>query len=193
MRRRPPHRLASALTCATAIASLAAGCAQAPQTSAGRFSGESKAVAQEIDDWNSAASKHDEKHICQQDLSGALVAALDRAKGGCQDAVRRQLDAADTFTTSVQSVSVNGDQATAQVKSSHNGHDRIDTLTLIKEGGRWHLAGLGRVFGPAPSGKPTAPRRTPARHGPTGATGATGARGSTGATGPRGGAPRTAR
>jgi hypothetical protein len=150
MRRRLPHRSGPALGCATALAALAAGCAQAPQTSAGRFSGESKAVAQEIDDWNSAASKHDDKHICQQDLSSALVAALNRAKGGCQEAVRHQLDAADSFTVSVQSVSVNGNQATAQVKSPRAGHDRIDTLALVKEGGRWHLAGLGRAFGAAP-------------------------------------------
>jgi hypothetical protein len=147
-----------ALACATALAAAGGGCTQALQTSAGRFGGDSRAVAQEIDDWTSAASKHDDKHVCQQDLSSALVDALNRAKGGCQEAVRRQLDAADNFAVTVQSVSVNGDRATAQVTSRHDGHERVDALVLVKEAGRWHLAGLGTAFGAAPSSKPKAPR-----------------------------------
>jgi ribosomal protein L14E/L6E/L27E len=126
-----------------AAALSAAGCGTVTKTSAGRFNGESRAVAQKIDDLSSAGSSHEARKVCDQILSRALVARLNSARGGCQDAVRKQLEDADNFELTVQSVAVSGQAATAQVKSPRDGKDRVQTMKLVRESGGWRVAGLG--------------------------------------------------
>jgi hypothetical protein len=121
-----------------------AGCgAQGSSSSAGKFSGDQKQVAQVVDALSTAGQKSDEKTVCGSLLARALVAKLDAGSSTCLKAVGDQLDSADTFTLKVDSVAVNGSRATAQVTSTISGHDRKRTLAFVREGGGWRISGLG--------------------------------------------------
>jgi hypothetical protein len=129
---------------AIAAAAALGGCAAATTTSSGHFQGQAHAVAQTIDTLSSAASAHDTAKICNSVLASQLVAKLNQAPGGCQRAIGNQLDDADNFDVTVvaNGVLVSGQTATAQVKSTVSGHDHVDKLTLVSQGGSWRISGL---------------------------------------------------
>jgi copper chaperone CopZ len=90
----------------------------------------------------SHATALEAKKVCGEDLASANVARLSTATGGCKKAVESQLKQIDNFETTVQSVKISGDRATAQVKSIHSGKNAIQTLTFVKEGGKWKISGV---------------------------------------------------
>ena len=104
----------------------------------GRFQGDSKKVAQALDDLSSAARRKDGQRACAQLLSRRIVDALDKA-GGCQKAMDDQFGDADVFKLDVQSITVNGDRATARVKSDFNGTKRVSTIPLVRETNSWRV------------------------------------------------------
>jgi hypothetical protein len=109
--------------------------------STGKFSGENKAVAQTISNFQSDVSTAKESNICQKDLASALKIRLSTARGGCQQAIKNQLGQVDTFTLTIEAVAVNGAAATATVQSTYSGKNATSTLTLVKEGGQWKISG----------------------------------------------------
>jgi hypothetical protein len=124
-----------------ALAVAVAGCGTASTTSAGKFSGESKNVAQTVDDLSTAARKSDEKAICTQLFARSLVQQLNSGSSTCQKSVSTQIDSADDTTLKVESVKVTGTNATAVVTSKFDGHDQKRTLKLVRENGGWRIAG----------------------------------------------------
>lgn len=126
-------------------------CGQTTKDSAEDFQGEQKAVAQTVEDLQSAASKKDgQDRICTQLLAPALVTQIKTAatrtdpKATCQTALKDSLRDADTFDLTVEKVVVDGDKATATVTSdAGGGQDRTDTLELVKVGNGWKIATLG--------------------------------------------------
>jgi Putative lumazine-binding len=129
------------LICLPPIATGLAACGKA--TSTAGFKGEQHAVAQAIASLQADATATDERRICSQDLASALVARLNAAREGCQQALKSQLAAVDNFELSVQSVTLVGAQtASARVSSVRSGKTRSDTLSLVKERGRWKLSGI---------------------------------------------------
>jgi outer membrane lipoprotein-sorting protein len=122
-------------------------CGQTSKDSAKDFQGEQRAVAQAVEDLQSASSKSNEDKICTQLLAPTLVAKIKSAsKGTCQSALKDALGDADTFELQVKKVVVNGNTATATVTSDAGGNkDRADTLQLVKDGGRWKIATLGNA------------------------------------------------
>jgi outer membrane lipoprotein-sorting protein len=121
-------------------------CGQATKDSAEDFQGEQKAVAQAVEDLQSASSKKDgQDKICTQLLAPALVTQIKTAsKATCQSALKDTLRDADTFDLTVEKVVVDGDKATATVTSdAGGGKDRTDTLELVKVGNAWKIATLG--------------------------------------------------
>jgi hypothetical protein len=136
---------ALALLCAPALAMSLLGCAKAVSTAG--FKGEQREVAQVISNLQSDVTAGDHKKICANDLASTLVARLNAAHGGCRQAIKGQLAQVDSYNVSIQSVhlSAAGAQrrATAQVKSVYSGKTRRGTLSLLKEGGKWKIAGLG--------------------------------------------------
>ena len=52
------------------------------------------------------------------------------------------LENTDTTDLSVRSVAVNGTTATARVKAERGDADRVTTVGLVKEGGRWRISRL---------------------------------------------------
>jgi hypothetical protein len=115
------------------------------------FSGERHAVAQTVANLQSDANAGEQKKICADDLSSALVVRLG-GKSGCETAIKNQLAQVDNLEVSVQSVALAGarrhgaagpETASAKVKSVYSGKGRESTLTLVKEGGKWKISGLG--------------------------------------------------
>src|SRR4051812_16753398 len=80
----PPTRvLALALTAAIVLA----GCGSGDKSSAGDFQGEQKAVAQTVEDLQTAGRKGDADKICTDLLAASLVQTIRRASGECAKAV----------------------------------------------------------------------------------------------------------
>ncbi|HEY7935216.1 MAG TPA: hypothetical protein VID48_15460 [Solirubrobacteraceae bacterium] len=121
---------------------LAGGLAACGETvSSGSFSGESKAVAQVISNFQSDVSSADEKSLCQKDLASNIRGGLSKG-GGCQQTIKKQLGQLDTFTLKISSIDVKGTSATARVSSTYSGKSKMSTLDLVKEGTHWRISGL---------------------------------------------------
>jgi hypothetical protein len=142
----PPTRL---LPLAVAAAIFAAGCGQGSSNSATDFQGEQRAVAQTIEDLQSAGKKGDATKICDELLAPTLVDRIKRSGGDCAKVVDSALSDADSFELKVEKVTVNGNRATAVVKSETGKKDRTDTIELVREGRNWKVASLGAGSAPA--------------------------------------------
>jgi hypothetical protein len=132
-----PRQLTAGL-CALALAAGLAACGETASTS--KFSGESHAVAQTVSDFQSDATAGDQKKLCENDLAAALTARL-RGAGGCQAVLKEQLHEIDALNMTIESIAISGVAATAHVKSTYSGKNRITSLTLVKEGSRWKISG----------------------------------------------------
>jgi hypothetical protein len=142
-----PIRLAALLV---ALPLALGACGQAQKDSAKDFTGEQKAVAQTVEDLQSAASKADGDKICDELLSADLVAKIKATtqktdpKGTCADGLKDALRDADSFELQVKKVAIDGTTATATVESDDTGDDKAtDTLTLTKAGAGWKISSLG--------------------------------------------------
>jgi len=127
---------------------LAAGLSACASTSSSNgLKGEPHAAAQAIAELQSAATAGEAGKICEQLLASALVSRLNASAGGCQQAIKAQLEAIETFEVTIRSVTLGRpgakQTATANVKSVFAGKNRESTLTLVKEGGKWRISGLG--------------------------------------------------
>jgi hypothetical protein len=139
---RPPIAV---LAAALAAAALAAGCApQRASTSdkVSQFKGDQRAVARAVEDLESAAQDSNEAKLCTQVLARAFAGKIGAAGGGCESAVNAALKDTDSTDMTVESVSVNGDRATARVKFETGKTDRPGNVSLVREGGRWRVAGF---------------------------------------------------
>jgi hypothetical protein len=135
---RPTRPLALLL----AVPSLALGIAACGKTtSVSKFSGEEHDVAQAIANLQSDARSAEQQKICSNDLASVVVARLNATPGGCKQALKGQLSQIDNFDVTVESVHVTAPHstATARVKSLYNGKNRIRTVSLVYEGGKWKI------------------------------------------------------
>jgi hypothetical protein len=136
-----PTRLLALLV---ALPLVLSACGQAAKDSASDFHGDQKAVAQTVEDLQSASRKHDSSRICTTLLAPALVAQIKKASGGdCDKGVKDSLSDADSFELQVQKVTIADGKASAVVKSEGGDKDRVDTLELVKDGNVWKIATLG--------------------------------------------------
>jgi type 1 fimbria pilin len=126
----------------TALAALTITACGASTVSTSSFSGEAKAVAQRISDFQSDATALDEQKLCQVDLASVVLARLRAAGGKCESALKTQLGEVDVFELKVQSIVVTGAKASAHVTSTWSGKSVVSKLLLVKEGGTWKIAAL---------------------------------------------------
>jgi copper chaperone CopZ len=107
------------------------------------FKGEEHAVAQTVANLQSDATAGEQGKICKSDLSAPVVARLGGAKG-CEQAIKNQLTEIDNLELGVQSIKLNvaASSASATVKSTRAGKTTVSLLTLVKEAGKWKVAGL---------------------------------------------------
>jgi hypothetical protein len=133
---------ASALLLVPLLAVGLSACAKTVSTSG--LNGESKQVAETIKDLQSDVTAGEQKKICKNDLATTVVARLNTAKGGCQQAIKDQLAEIDSFEVTIDSVQITSPArtATARVKSVYSGKKRASTLSLVKEGGKWKISAL---------------------------------------------------
>ena len=127
--------------CALALPVGLAACGETASTS--NFKGESRNVAQTVANLQSDATASDQKKLCQNDLASTVTARLQSA-GGCQTALKEQLHEIDSLNMTIESIAVSGSDATAHLKSTYSGKNRITTLTLVKEGSHWKISGLAK-------------------------------------------------
>jgi hypothetical protein len=119
-----------------------AGCgAQADQTSsATKFQGEERAVAQKIEDLQEAGESRKPEDICSQILSRTLVSQLEAAGADCAEEMEKAIDDADDYDLDVQEVTVDGSNATASVRRGEDGP--TETMEFTKENGEWRATAL---------------------------------------------------
>jgi hypothetical protein len=144
---------------AITLAAALPGCGETVST--GSFKGESHNVAQAIADFQTNVTARDQKKLCQNNLAAAVTARLAHAAGSCEAALKNQLLQIDATNLTIESIAVHGNSATARVKSTYSGKNAIATLTLVKEGSHWKIAGTGST---APAAG-AAPATTPAKKG----------------------------
>jgi hypothetical protein len=130
-----------ALLCAVPLATGMAACGTTT-VSTSSFKGEQQKVAQAVAQLQSHATALEAKKICGEDLAAANVARLNGASGGCKRAIESQLKQIDSFETTVQSVQISGNTATARVKGVNAGKKTLQTVTFAKQGGRWRISGV---------------------------------------------------
>jgi len=69
-----------------------------------------------------------------------------RLKGSkrCEAAIKTQLGETDSLELAIESVKVapDGTSATAQTNGVYRGKKRLQTVTLVKEDGKWKLSGV---------------------------------------------------
>jgi hypothetical protein len=123
------------------LAALAlAGCTAQQDTSADRFQGAEKEVAELVDDLAAASRSGDGDEICTKIVTAEL--AEDLAAGDeCKDQVEQALSDANDYDIEVREVTVTGDTASAEVRQGDDGR----TATLEFERGRdgWRATSLG--------------------------------------------------
>lgn len=139
----PTARTTIALLCAPLLATGMAACGTTSTVSTSAFKGERRRAAQTVAHLQSHATALEAKKICREDLAAANVARLNAASGGCRHAIESQLKQIDSFETTIQSVQIAGATATARVKGIRGGRKAVQTVTLVREGGKWRISGIG--------------------------------------------------
>ncbi|MEA2141495.1 MAG: putative lumazine-binding [Solirubrobacteraceae bacterium] len=131
---------ASLQLCAVLLVVGLSACATTVSTSG--YKGEAKDVAQTIKDFQSDVTAGDEKKVCDNDLAGPVVKSLGSTPGGCQKVIKDQLKEIASFQVDVQSIQITSaaHAATARVKSKYSGKNKISSIQLVKEAGKWKIA-----------------------------------------------------
>jgi hypothetical protein len=125
-----------------ALALLAAGCAGAA-SSAKKFKGDEKKVADKVEKIQSAGEARDGKAICDDVLAASLRAKMAAPGSTCAAELDRALKDVDDYGLDVQSVRISGATATAQVKGRIDGTHRVRTITFARQGTDWRATSLG--------------------------------------------------
>lgn len=119
-----------------------AGCGtQSSKSSADKFSNpDEKAVAQKIEDLESAGKRGKADDICSDILAKSLVTQLDAAGTTCGSEMKKAIDDANEFNLTVEKVTVTGNNATADVKQGDSGP--TETMRFTKENNQWRATAL---------------------------------------------------
>jgi copper chaperone CopZ len=115
-------------------------CATTVSTSG--YKGEAKDVAQTVKNFQSDVTAGEEKKVCNNDLAASVVKGLSSAPGGCQQVIKEQLKEIASFEVDVQKITITGagHAATASVESKYSGKNKISSVLLVEEAGKWKIA-----------------------------------------------------
>jgi hypothetical protein len=127
------------LVVALALLTLA-GCGGEQDSELDRFRGAEREVAQKVEDLQEAGEGRNAEDICADILSSTLVDELEAAGANCRDEMEKAIEDADDFDLEVQDVTVNGEQATAQVRRGDDGPTA--TFEFVRENGQWRATSL---------------------------------------------------
>jgi outer membrane PBP1 activator LpoA protein len=122
------------------VALALAGCTTQQDTSADRFQGAEREVAEVVDDLAAASRSGDGEEICTRILTARLAEEV-AAGEECKDEVEQALADANDYDLEVEDVTVSGNTATAEVRQGDDG--RTGRLELARERGGWRVVSLG--------------------------------------------------
>lgn len=120
---------------------LLAGCGASTQpSSAEKFKGDERAVAQKVEDLQQAGERREPERICNDILARSLVAQLEAAGADCRSEMEKAIEDADDYALDVEDVSISGSTATVKVKRGEDGP--TETMEFTEEGGQWRATSL---------------------------------------------------
>jgi hypothetical protein len=118
-----------------------AGCgAETQPSSAEKFQGDERAVAQKVEDLQEAGERRKPEDICANILSRALVTQLEAANADCTEEMQKAIEDADDFDLDVTEVDIQGTTATVTVRRGEDGPTQ--TMEFAKEGNDWRATSL---------------------------------------------------
>ena len=130
---RPVRRLFVALLAGAALV----GCGSSGPT-------DEQQVRETVDAFSKATAAKDYDKLCKQLLAPKLLEQVEQAGVPCEVALSKGLGEVKDPKVTIGQVTVSGDSATADIRTSAAGEEPSrDTLKLSKVGGRWRIASLG--------------------------------------------------
>jgi len=117
-----------------------AGCGETQDTSLDRFQGEQRAVAQKVEDLEAAGQDRRPEDICSDILSRTVVDRLEAASTDCAAEMKKAIEDVDDYDLETRKVTVEGDQATAEVQQGADGP--TTTMQFVREGDQWRAVSL---------------------------------------------------
>jgi hypothetical protein len=124
------------------LAAFVAGCTSGSSSSTD-FQGEQQQVADVVEKLQSAGEAGDAREICEDVLAKSLADQIRAAGSTCEQELDKAIKDADDFDLDVESVTIEGDRATARVKGQDRGEDRVRTFEFEREGSGWRATSLG--------------------------------------------------
>jgi hypothetical protein len=129
---RPVRRLFVALLAGIALV----GCGSGPT--------DEEQVRDTVDAFSKATAAKDYDKLCKQLLAPKLLEQVEQAGLPCEVALSKGLGEVKDPKVTIGQITVNGDSATADIRTSAKGEEPSrDTLKLSRIGGRWRIASLG--------------------------------------------------
>jgi hypothetical protein len=120
-----------------------AGCSVATSSaSSSGYTGQKALIATRINTLGADASSTNGSDICANVLAPALTKRLNEL-GDCATILNKQIDTVDDETLDIESITVDGSSASAQVKSVYDGNKRVETLKLVHVHAGWRIASIG--------------------------------------------------
>ncbi len=99
-----------------------------------------RAVAQKVEDLESAGRSNKPEDICSNILAQSVVSELNSAGTDCQTEMQKAIQDANETSLTVQKVTINGNNATAQVKQGDKGP--VETMQFTREKNQWRATSL---------------------------------------------------
>jgi len=97
-----------------------------------------------LDEFRRATAAKDYAALCERVLAPKLIATVEQIGLECEMALQKAFEDVKEPRISVGTVTVDGDTATAEVRSSAEGQrPSEDTVELVRVDGRWRIASLG--------------------------------------------------
>jgi hypothetical protein len=97
-----------------------------------------------VSDFGHATAAKDYKTLCDRILAPKLIEDVTSVGLPCEAALKKGLDNVKDPRLTIGRVQIDGDQASAEIRSSASGQEPSkDTLKLVKINGTWKISSLG--------------------------------------------------
>ena len=104
---------------------------------------EAERVHETVEAFGKATAAKDYQRLCDQLLAPKLVDEVEAVGLPCEVALRQGLGEVEAPTITIGRINVNGDNATAEVRSAAAGEEpSADTLELVRVEDSWRIASL---------------------------------------------------
>jgi len=114
-----------------------------------------QAVRETVSAFGSATAAKDYDRLCDELFAPSLLDSLEEIGLPCRLALERSLGGVEDPRLVIGAITVDGDRARAEVRSSAAGQEPSrDSLTLVKVDDDWRIADLGAAPAPEPSPTP---------------------------------------